>query len=153
MSKSRKRKNGRKNLIILVLVLAILAGLYYYINVYMKDPAPLIPPSVNQEGYTLLENQDSLRYIAVVTYANNVNINTISNTFYKNSIYWPYIFIENKNVEGVQNNPLDIPKGAVLKIPRLSNRQLDPSDITMVSKVKNLADSILSGGSANPKSY
>lgn len=119
----------------------------------MKDPAPLIPPSVNQEGYTLLENQDSLRYIAVVTYANNVNINTISNTFYKNSIYWPYIFIENKNVEGVQNNPLDIPKGAVLKIPRLSNRQLDPSDITMVSKVKNLADSILSGGSANPKSY
>jgi len=153
MSKSRKSKNGRKNLIILILVLAILAGIYYYLNIHMREPAPAPPPSLTQEGYILLENLDSINYIAVVTYANNVNINTIANTFYKSNIYWPYIFIENRDVEGVLSNPLDIPKGAVLKIPRLSKRQIDQTDTAMVSKVKHLADSILSGSSSKAKTY
>ncbi|MDL2215133.1 hypothetical protein LJC00_02990 [Dysgonomonas sp. OttesenSCG-928-M03] len=144
MSKSSKRKkrSGLKNLMVIALVFIILGGIYYYVNIYMSDPHTVVS-SEHQPEYTLLENKDSTKYEAIVMYTNNVNINTLANTFYKNNIFWPYIFIENKDVEGVKRNPLDIPKGVVLRIPKISDNMLDPANPRAVKVAKQLADSIL----------
>ncbi len=128
---------------VIALVFLILGGIYYYVNIYMRDPHTAVVTE-HQPEYTLLENKDSVKYAAIVMYTNNVNINTLANTFYKNNIFWPYIFIENQDVEGVKSNPLDIPKGVVLRIPRISDNMLDPANPAAVDKAKHLADSILS---------
>lgn len=145
MSKSSKRSRKRvyRNFIILGLVFIILGGIYYYVNVYMHDPHSPAGTSEPLPEYTLLENTDSVKYAAIVMYTNNVNINNISNTFYKSNVFWPYIFIENQAAEGVKNNPLDIPKGVVLKILRLPSTTIDPENYEAVEKAKHLADSIL----------
>jgi len=142
-SRSKKRrKNTIKNLLILALVFIILGGIYYYVNIYMHETPP--PPAPERQAdYIVLENSDSARYKEIVLYNTNVNINTVSKTFYNSNIFWPYIFIANQDVEGVKNNPLDIPKGSRLKIPRLTENMIDPANEKAIERVKHLADSIL----------
>lgn len=142
MGKSKKKSAIPKNLIIILLLAIIIGGGYYYLDFYMKDPAQTTT-STNQSEYIELENNNPDKYIAIVSYNNNVNINSISTTFYKSNIFWPHIFIANKDIEGVKSNPLNIPKGVILKIPRLWNNDSDATDTAVINKAKHLADSIL----------
>lgn len=139
--KSRKKKNSStKQLFILFLVLCILSGGYYYLKIYSQEEIAPSSTLDNAAQYNLLENNDSINYIAVIIYKNNVSINNIADTFYKNEMFWPYIYIENKEVI---INPLNISKDVVLKIPRLSDKILNIDDTASVRITKNLADSIL----------
>ena len=147
MSKSKKKSSRatRKNMLILVLVFIILGAGYTYIKYYEKDPsAPVVYTDAGPE-YIILENTDSVKYVDIVMYNNNVNINTVAHTFYGNNIFWSYIFVANEKEPGVVSNPLDIPKGTVIRLPRISglkNRdgQLAPE---AVEKAKALSDTIL----------
>lgn len=123
------------------LVLFILAGGYYYLKIYSHEEVAVNPSLDKTAQYSILENTDSTKYIAIIIYKDNVSINTISTTFYKNEMYWPYIYLENK---AAISNPLDMGKDVVLKIPRLSDKFLDVNDTVNVRITKNLADSILS---------
>lgn len=148
MSKSSKKRNSKrvyKNFTILALFFVIFGGMYYYLNVYMED-SDFNADGANQHipEYIVLENTDSVKYAAIVMYSNNVNINNIASTFYKSNIFWPYIFIENQHIEEVKANPLDIPKGIVLKIPRMPQSMIDLGNQQTLDKVKMLTDSILS---------
>lgn len=138
--KKRKSRRLRRQLFILLFVAFILTGGYFYINYYPKDKAYNITNDEANTEYTLVENHDSLNYKAIVIYHKNIDINTISNTFYKSDLFWPYIFIENKNVI---NNPLNIEKDVALKIPRLSDSILNLKNPSSIEHVKLLADSIL----------
>lgn len=127
---------------ILLLIVGILGGMYYYMEVYLAEPKGSRSPEAQTE-YILLENTDSTKYVAVVMYNYNININSVAKTFYSSNVFWPYIFIENRNEESVRRNPLDIPKGVILRIPRLADGEENHIDSASVSRAKQLADSIL----------
>ncbi|QIK53200.1 hypothetical protein G7051_02090 [Dysgonomonas sp. HDW5B] len=139
-SRHKRRNSGTKQLLILLFVLCILGGGYYYIKIYSHEEIAPNPTLDNTAQYSILENNDSINYLAVIIYKNNVSINNISATFYKDEMFWPYIYIENK---AVIVNPLNIAKDVVLKIPRLSDRILNINDTASVRITKELADSIL----------
>ena len=140
-SKSKRRRNsGTKQIFILFLVLCILGGGYYYLKIYSQEEIVQSPTLDNTAQYDILENNDSTNYLAVIIYKKNVSINNIATTFYKYEMFWPYIYMENKDVI---INPLNISKDVVLKIPRLSDKILNINDTTSIRITKNLADSIL----------
>lgn len=138
-SKSKRKTRRIIKQIILLIFLAVFLGLgYYYINYYEKHSSHTLYE--NDGDYVEVEASDSLDYLAVVVYKNDANINTIANTFYKNSIFWPYIFIENKDVI---NNPLNIDANVIIKIPKLSPTLLDLKNTASIKRVQFLGDSIL----------
>lgn len=154
-SKSSKKKSNLKHVYILILVLALLAGGYYYIEKLEREiPQGYTPVPVTNENsndkYTFLENTDSIKYQAIVIYKQDVSINDIAKTFYNNDLFWPYIYIENKELI---LNPLNIKKDIVLKIPRLSSILSDPDDSINIKRAKFLADSILSNPTMNEQAY
>lgn len=139
-SRNKRKNSGTKQLLILLFVLCILGGGYYYLKIYSQEE--IVPNSTldTSAQYNILENNDSINYLAVIIYKNNVSINSISATFYKDEMFWPYIYIENKSVIV---NPLNISKDVVLKIPRLSDKILNINDTASLRVTKDLADSIL----------
>lgn len=139
-SRKKKKNSSTKQLFILLLVLCILGGGYYYLKIYSHEEVVQNPTLDRTAQYSILENNDSAQYLAVVIYKSDVSINSISATFYKDEMFWPYIYIENRNVIV---NPLNISKDIVLKIPRLSDKLLNTKDTVSVRVTKNLADSIL----------
>lgn len=148
MSKSKKKSNRnlRKNLLILALVFIILGAGYIYVKHYEEDPSAITIANENLPDYITLENNDSLKYMTVVMYNNNVNINTVANTFYGNTAFWPYIFIENEKDPGVKANPLEIPKNTVLRLPHIPGLKNRDGNINpqAIEKAKELGDSLLS---------
>lgn len=153
MSKSRssKKKSKLKHILLLVFVLAVLGGGYYYIEKLEKEiPETYIPTKLSGgEGkpqYIVLENTDSLQYQAIVIYNQDVSINDVAETFYDSNAFWPYIYLENKKVI---SNPLDIKKDVILRIPRLSFKSQSIDDAKSIELAKHLADSILSKPVAN----
>ncbi len=139
-SRKSKKSSNTKHLLILFIVLCVLGGAYYYLKIYSHEEVAQAPSLDKTAQYSVLENKDSTNYVAVVIYKNNVSINSISATFYKNEMFWPYIYMANK---GVIINPVNITKDVVIKIPRLSSKTIDIKDTTSVRITKNLADSIL----------
>lgn len=139
--KTRRKKNSStKQLFILFLVLCILAGGYYYLKIYAQEEVVQNQTLDHTAQYNILENTDSTKYLAVIIYKDNISINNISATFYKDEMFWPYIYMENKDVI---INPLNISKDVVLKIPRLSDKILNINDTASTRVTKDLADSIL----------
>jgi len=128
-----------KQLVLLFILALILGGGYYYIKQYENHPKPSLYND-SKEEYIEVEIQDPLNYKAVVIYKNNVDIHEIAKTFYNSSIFWPYIFIENKEVI---ENPLNIEKEILIKIPLLADSLTDLSNTASIEKAKILADSIL----------
>ena len=141
-SKKSSRKSNRKlrQLIILAILILIIGGGYYYLRVYTYEPPVTVNNLSDSPQYTLLENKDTLKNKAIVLYHSNVSINTIAETFYKSHIFWPYIYIENKQVI---HNPLNIDAEIVLRIPNIPSRLLDTQDTASMNRVKHMADSIL----------
>lgn len=138
--KSRRRKKLIiKQLIVLLILALILGGTYYYIKKNEKHYNPSLY-SDSDEEYLEVDIQDSLKYKVVVIYKKNIDINEIAKTFYNSSIFWPYIFIENKDVI---TNPLNIEKDMLIKIPRLADSLTDLSNTASIERVKFLSDSIL----------
>ena len=140
--KTSKRRRFRmlRQLVLLIVLMLFLGGGYYYLKVYSQGSPVVMDSSVNRIQYTTLENPDSTKILAVILYNQNININTISETFYKSDIYWPFIYLENKSV---MENPLNIEADIVLRIPRISDELLNLQDTASVNKVKAMADSIL----------
>lgn len=140
---SHKKKKGifRKNYIATIVIILLLAGGIYYIKeIEDKERYEISLNGGNNEYYKVLENQDTTRYIVNIELSqHNTNILDLSEIFYSNKIFWPYIFQANKKIE----NPLDMPKGTVLLIPKVDSVLLDINSPETVSRVKSLGNSIL----------
>ncbi|GAB6011883.1 hypothetical protein [Viscerimonas tarda] len=139
--KSRKRKSSNKNFIaLLVIIVVLVGGIYYIRDLEKKEAYEISLNPQNDEVYHVLENRDTVRYIESIELGQNrINILDLSQDFYGNKVFWPYIFQVNQHIE----NPLDMPKGTVLLIPRVDSLHLDLTATGNVERVRFIGDSIL----------
>ncbi|MDH6356034.1 hypothetical protein M2132_002388 [Dysgonomonas sp. PH5-45] len=133
---SNNKQKKRVAIIGTIVILLLVFGLYKYIT---YEPAQAAPVQT-KEGLQLisLENPDSAQFLDVIMSEQRMNIIILADKFYGNSAYWPYVFEINK--ESIQN-PLDIPKNTVLRIPRIDSVLAEKDGL---EEVKRLGDSILS---------
>jgi hypothetical protein len=123
----------------LAIVIALLAGFYYY-KKHVIDPEDqsVHNSTASNEPFHILENSDTLRYLESIELGKPMSIMDVSLTFYKNKIFWPYIYRENKNID----NPLNMPKGTILNIPKVKESLLEFTEAN-VEHVGFIGDSIL----------
>jgi len=143
MSKKRlsnkKRKNIRKNLTAILIILLLGLGGYIIISNIENNYPEEQPKSEKSILYNELENNNDSLFIKKLEINENVNILHLSEIFYKNQIFWPYIMLANPNI----SNPLYITKGSIIRIPRIEEGLLDINNEESVNKVKVLGDSLL----------
>lgn len=140
MSKRKKKKNIlRRNLPSIILIAIVAGGLYYYINHLEKQEITENQSYETAEPYHILENKDTALYIESILLNKDASILKISETFYKNDMFWPYIFQANK----IEGNILNLESGTILHIQKVDSEMLDTSNETNVTEIKHLSDSLL----------
>lgn len=140
MSKRKKKNIIRKNLPILIIIALIATAVYYYISHIEQKELEEGKVYYTHEEFQLLENTDSTKYIAKILITKDMNILALSDEFYKNKMFWPYIFEAND----IEDNILNLPIGTILNIPIVETQLLDTNNAEVISKVKLLGDSLLS---------
>lgn len=136
----RKRKKNiifnKKNFIAILFIAAVAGGGYYYIqDKERKDIGNqhVLAPSVL---FHKLENKDTTNFAANIVIEQNINILELSKIFYDKEELWPYILEKNPNI----SNPLDITKGTIIKVPKVSHLATDEAALT---RAKVLGDSLM----------
>lgn len=144
MSRRKKKKPFflRRNIISLFVVILIVAGILLYIR--DVDHKEVIENQENSNElvdgiYHSLENTDSTNYIANIIIEENTDILKLSNKFYGDEIFWPYIFLANSDIDNILN--IDI--GTIIKIPKVSSHLINKTYKESVIKAQMLGDSLL----------
>ncbi len=138
---SRRKRKGffRRNLVAIITIAMAAGAALYYINDIEKSEIIENNQYKPSEPYHILENPDSSRYIANILIDEDISILKLSNIFYKNEAFWPYILIENTILN---DNILALNKGTIVLIPKL------PADILSMDiqeqgvRLKELSDSL-----------
>lgn len=136
-NKSYKNDKRRKLIAAIgsIIILLLIFGLYKFIT---YEPAQATSTQTKEDlQLTSLENPDSAQFLDVIMSESRMNIIILADKFYGNSGYWPYIFEENKEV--IQN-PLDIQKNTILRIPRIDSILVEKNGL---KEAKRIGDSIL----------
>lgn len=138
---SKRRKSFlRRNYKSIIIVLSIVAFAIYYIRDQdHKDTMENKALFSSESPYQLLENNDSVRFMANIVLSENRSILQIANDYYKKDVFWPYIFNSNPNL----NDILNLKTGTILKLPRLSTTLTDTLNPKSIQIAKQLGDSIL----------
>lgn len=130
--KKAKPKKIKLLLFLLFIIAAFAAGYVYTLEDSKETP----PKVVRDAEFMTVENPDSTKYKTVVSPLNHVEILTVSRIFYGDEAYWSYILQANPEID----NLLNIPTGAVIKIPKIDSLGTENS----LAKAKLLGDKLLS---------
>lgn len=95
---------------------------------------------LRESGFQELENTDTLAFNKVVVPQVDVSIQYISRMYYGDDVYWPYIFMANKDAV---NKMMVVRGGTKIRIPRISVDLAGLHDGTVQSSVKSLAKDII----------
>lgn len=106
--------------IIIIILIALIGITHIYLNDNNKQEQSISNDTANKEATNLL---------------------ALSERYYGNSVFWVYIFEEN---DSIIDSPVNIPDEVELKIPDLSERNINTSDSTEINKAKIKAEFILS---------
>ena len=137
---SRNKKEIKRNYIALIVIIAILvSGIYYIKEIEKNEAYESAKNAPSNELYHVLENNDTINNIKRIELGKNMNILDISQIFYQDKIFWPYIIKLNQHI----TNPLDIPKGTIITVPKVDAEFLDLNATENVARVKTIGDSIL----------
>jgi len=140
MSKRKKKRNIlKKNLPTLIIILLLAGAGYFYIDHIEQKEIKENEIYQSKEAYHLLENKDSVKYLANILIETESSILDLSDKFYKSKMFWPYIFEENE----IKDNILNIQTGAILRIPRIPAELLDTTNAQIVNDIRILGDSLL----------
>lgn len=139
MSKRKRKGFFRRNYIAILFIVLLIGGVFYYINDIEKKEIIENTPPHSASTYQMLENRDSVTYQANILLEENMSILKLSQLFYGNEIFWPYIFQSNHEIDNI----LDLPKSVVLKIPRVNKDLIDINNKESVDHARKLADSLL----------
>ena len=136
----RKRKKVIRNFIALIFIL-LLAFIGYSVisNMEKKGSNEVKPEHENYALYSELENTDTLNYLNKIEMNDNIDVLRLSEIFFKNDAFWPYIIKSNSDIE----NPLFITKGSIIRIPRIDPVLLDVNNPQSMRRAKLMGDSIL----------
>lgn len=139
MSKRRK-KFLQRNYKAIIVVLLIAAGVIYWIrDADHKETMENKELFSSESPYQLLENNDSIHFVANIVLNENRSILQIAEDYYKKDIFWPYIFNSNPKITDI----LNLKSGTILKLPRLSVALTDTLNPESIQAAKKLGDSIL----------
>ncbi len=140
----KKKKVFTKNVVATLIIIVLLTGGYLYIREAeindFKRPPVINNDHEHRELYYILENRDTANFLEYIILEKNTNILELSKIFYGNEVYWSYIYLKNnKNI----SNPLDIPKGTALNIPRVDSELIDQTNPATLERATVVGDSIL----------
>ncbi|MFV0467324.1 MAG: HU family DNA-binding protein [Dysgonomonas sp.] len=135
------RKRSLKNISIVTILVIIFAVVFYFF--FVSGNAQQSPPNKMSDKALLYKetvNNDTAHYASVIETTSDINILRISSQYYGNEIFWGYIFEANKDVI---NDPLNIKKGTILKIPKMSAELINDANKLSLQKAKDLSAKIL----------
>lgn len=144
--KSRKKRKKRKIKVIAFSTLLLLALIVFAVFIYRKavsesnfTPHTIVAKeTIGDLPYIEVENKHPELYKAIIILNKPTTIHAISEIFYGKSVYWPYIYQENKKVV---RNLLDIPTETIIRIPQIDSLLELPDN--GVVEAKRLSDKIL----------
>ncbi|SHF17726.1 hypothetical protein [Dysgonomonas macrotermitis] len=133
--------NRKMNLIktcIIALAILLLASVgYILISGASSKPDE---KSLRDIGFRDIENTDTLAFNKMVVPQVDVSLQYIARIYYGDEIYWPYVFIANKDAA---NKNLVVRGGTVIRIPRISVDLADLHDGKLKTSLKSLATDII----------
>lgn len=135
MAEEHKKISKQKSILVLTVFFASLALIYVLILNHngVAETEPVIQIHSDIE-FTEVQNPDTTKYITVISPTKPLDILAVSKHFYGHEEYWSYIYKDNK-----LEDLLNIPKGVVIKIPRIDSIGKKNS----LAKAKLLGDNLL----------
>lgn len=133
--------NRKMNLIktcIIALAILLLASVAYIAISGASDKPD--EKKLRETGFHEIENTDTLAFNKMVVPQVDVSIQYIARIYYGDDIYWPYIFMANKEAA---NKNMVIRGGTKIRIPRIAVDLAGLHEGTVQNSVKSLAKDIL----------
>lgn len=133
--------NRKMNLIktcIITLTLLLLASIIYII--VSGASAKPDENDLRESGFKEIENTDTLAFNKIIVPQVDVSYQYIARIYYGDEIYWPYIFIANKDAS---SKNFVIRGGTTIRIPRISVDLAGLNDGTVQAFAKSLATDII----------
>lgn len=78
--------------------------------------------------------------ITEVSNTNSTNLPQLAERFYGNSVFWVYIYEDNKQL---LSSPVNIPAGLELRIPDLKAKNINVHDSVEITKAKIIGNKLL----------
>jgi len=138
-SRDKRNNKSKKNLYALLVIVLLLGGGYLYITELEFKEAAQNNSAEQKADYFEVENSDSAKFIKQIVTNKNYTILELSKLFYKNEMFWPYIFEVNSTLENI----LNIEKNTVIRLPRVDASLLDTNNQENKDKIKYIGDSIM----------
>lgn len=95
---------------------------------------------LRETGFREIENTDTLAFNRIIVPQVDVSIQYIARIYYGDDIYWPYIFMANKDAT---NKNMVIRGGTKIRVPRIAVDLAGLHDGTVQNSVKSLAKDII----------
>ncbi len=133
--------NRKMNLIktcIIALAILLLASVGY-IAISGSSDVP-DEKELRETGFREVKNTDTLAFNKIVIPQVDVSIQYIARIYYGSDVYWPYIFIANKEAA---NKNMVVRGGTKIRIPRVAVDLAGLHDGTVHNSVKSLAKDII----------
>lgn len=133
--------NRKMNLIktcVIALAILLLASIGYIAISGASDKPD--EKELRETGFQELVNTDTLAFNKVVVPQVDVSVQYISRMYYGDDVYWPYIFMANKDAV---NKMMVVRGGTKIRIPRISVDLAGLHDGTVQNSVQSLAKDII----------
>lgn len=134
---ANRKMNLIKTCIIALAILLLVSIGYIAISGASAKPDE---KELRDTGFQELENTDTLAFNKIVVPQVDVSIQYVARIYYGDDIYWPYIFMANKDAA---NKNMVIRGGTKVRIPRIAVDLAGLHEGTVQSSVKSLAKDII----------
>lgn len=134
--KRNRESNLIKTCIFALIILAVL-GIGYLLLNYSSTTESKDSKKIN---FIELDNSDTTHYSYIIIPESDVSLQYISQIYYGNEIFWPYIYKAN---EDFISNSLTIQSGLIIKIPKIEVDLIELHTGKISSIAKDLGDQIL----------
>lgn len=143
--KEKISKNIKIISLFLITIIAVI-GILYVLYIYPKQKEVKV---LYRPTYTEMENKDTINFSHIIVADSNLDFVSLSKIYFGYEEFWPYIYKANENEI---SSPLEIPVGAIIKIPRIDQKLIDINNKQSVDSAKMLGNEILKLKSqTNPK--
>lgn len=134
ITKSKRKLNLVKTCVISLIILIIITISYFAINPMNGQKHKEL--NIN---FIQLINTDPDNYSQIVLTDTTVSLQVISKFYYGDEVFWPYIYMANKDII---RNILEIQAGSIIRIPKFEVDLAELQNGNAALKAKQLGDKI-----------